>query len=390
MKGDVYYSTITRKQDELTGVEVIQLTDNSGDTYHPYFTKTLIDSENNYILLASNRTGSMQLYTLRFKDGQMVQVTDQDGVSPFCSVLDAWHHIVYYFADRTLIRVRLDNLEVEELMQIPLGFKPSDLSIDNSGKFLAFSYVEHMELCTETGGTYSTHREKHFRRPTSVVIRYDIEKRSPYVVWGEGQYISHVNISPVDPNIIVFCHEGPWLQVQRMWTARIDHDKVYPLVDQKVNLERIGHEFFTASGRIGAQYSSRERIGDEFLLHGDIFINVDGSNERRYYYPYTRPSHVQMNYQETVGVGDRAHIREVMEDKGNYMSLLRYEGDAIEVGLLCAHGTSWRSQMSHPHPLFTRDDQHIVFSSDRGGKSNVYMARADWEKTIKSDKRIDR
>ncbi|WP_171628476.1 oligogalacturonate lyase family protein [Paenibacillus plantarum] len=388
MKGDVYYSTITRKQDELTGVEVVQLTDNSGDTYHPYFTKTLIDCENSYVLVASNRSGSMQLYTLKFDDGQMVQITDQEGVIPFSSVLDAWHHIVYYFADRTLMRVRLDNLETEELMEIPRGFQPSDLSVDNSGKYLAFSYVEHMELCTDSGSTYSTHREKHFRRPRSVVIRFDIDRKTPYVVWGEGQYISHVNISPVDPNIIVFCHEGPWLQVQRMWTARLDHDKVYPLVDQKVNLERIGHEFFTASGRVGAQYSSRERIGDEFLLHGDIFINVDGSNEKRYYYPYTRPSHVQMNYGETMGVGDRAHIREVMKDSGNYMSLLKYDGDSIEVGLLCAHGTSWRSQMSHPHPLFTRDDRHILFSSDEGGKSNVYMARADWDKTLKSDKRL--
>lgn len=388
MKGDIYYSTITKKKDDTTGVEMLQLTDNSGDTSHLYFTKSIIDCENRYILLNSNRTGASQLYTFRFADGQMVQITDEEQVVPFSSVLDAWNHVVYYFAGRTLKRVLLDTLEVEELMEIPAGFRPSDLSIDNSGRYLAFSYVEELEFSTQTDQIYSTHRESFFRRPLSVVIRYDIVKKAPLVVWGEHEFISHVNISPTDPNVILFCHEGPWHLVHRMWTARIDHDRVYPLIDQKVGLEKIGHEFFTASGRVGAQYSSRERLGEEFIRHGDIFVNTDGSDERRYYYPYSRSMHVQMNYGENMGVGDRAHIRREMKDKSSYMSLLRYEGNQVEVGLLCAHGSSFRSQMAHPHPLFTRDDRHIIYSSDLGGRNNVYMVRADWEKTLKSDKRM--
>ncbi|MEK3722674.1 oligogalacturonate lyase family protein [Paenibacillus sp. FSL H8-0034] len=372
--------------DDLTGVEMVQLTDSIGDTYHPYFTKTLIDAENQYILLASNRSGAMQLYTMRFADGQMVQLTDETDIYPFSSVLDAQHHIVYYFAGRVLKSVRLDTLEAEALMEIPPGFKPSDLSIDNAGQYLAFSYVEVIEVCTQTSKIYSEMREKYFRRPTSIVIRYDLTKKSSLVLWGDQQWISHVNISPTDPNVVLFCHEGPWLQVHRMWTARVDHDKVYPLIDQKVNLERIGHEFFTASGRVGAQYSYRDQVGEEFYKHGDIFVNTDGSDERRYYYPYTRPSHVQMNYAENLGIGDRAPIRKDMKDHGNFLALLKYEGESVEVGLLCAHGTSWKSQMSHPHPIFTRDDKYVIFSSERNGRTNVYKARVDWDKTIKSDK----
>jgi oligogalacturonide lyase len=387
VKGDVYYSTMTRKRDEQTGVEMIQLTDNSGDTHHPYFTKTLIDIENEYILLTSNRSGNHQLYTLRFQDGRMVQISDEDDVIPFSSVLDASNHMVYYFAGRTLKRVRLDNLEAEELMEIPRGFKPSDLSIDNAGEYLAFSYIEKTEVCTETAQIYSTMREMFYRRPTSVVIRFDIVRRVPFVLWGDRQWISHVNISPVDPNIVLYCHEGPWHLVHRLWTAHADLDTVYPLIDQKVGLERIGHEFFTSSGRIGAQYSCRAKLGDPFELHGDIFINADGSDERRYYYPYFRPAHIQMNVAESMAVGDRAQVRKDMKDNGKYMSLLKYEGDSVEVGLLCLHGSSMKSQAAHPHPIFTRDDRHVIFSSDIGGKANVYMVQADWEKTIKSDKK---
>ncbi|SFM15927.1 O-Glycosyl hydrolase family 30 [Paenibacillus sp. 1_12] len=54
------------------------------------------------MLLASNRTGEMQLYTFRFRDGQMVQLTEEQNVVPFSSVLDPVQHRVYYFAGRTL------------------------------------------------------------------------------------------------------------------------------------------------------------------------------------------------------------------------------------------------------------------------------------------------
>lgn len=125
MKGHVSYSTMIEGTDDLTGVEMVQLTDSTGDTYHPYFTKTLIDAENQYILLASNRSGAMQLYTLRFADGQMVQLTDETDIYPFSSVLDAQHHIVYYFAGRVLKSVRLDTLEAEALMEIPQASNPA-------------------------------------------------------------------------------------------------------------------------------------------------------------------------------------------------------------------------------------------------------------------------
>jgi oligogalacturonide lyase len=369
----------------MTGVELIQLTDSQGDTCHPYFTKTLIDAQNEFMLVCSNRTGAWQLYALRFRDGQMVQLTDSEGVHGFQSVLDPVHHKVYYFAGRTLKSVRLDNLEEETLMEIPAGFEPSDLSITNTGDFLAFAYVEQVEATTKTSVIYSDMREKFFRGPLSVVVRFDTGKKIPHIVWGEHQWISHVNISPVDPNVILFCHEGPWHLVHRLWVALVDLDDVSPLIDQRRGLERIGHEFFTASGVIGAQYSMRDRLGEEFYRHGDLFVHADGSDERRYYYPYTRPAHIQLNYAETMGVGDRAHIRpDMKEHHRNFISLLKYEGRRVQVGLLCRHGTSWSSQMSHPHPLFTRDDRHVIFSSDRTGKANVYMVPADWDSCIKS------
>ena len=35
-------------------------------------------------------------------------------------------------------------------------------------------------------------------------------------------WLNHVQFSPTDPNLMMFCHEGPWHKVDRIWTIRID------------------------------------------------------------------------------------------------------------------------------------------------------------------------
>lgn len=43
---------------------------------------------------------------------------------------------------------------------------------------------------------------------------------------------------------------------------------------------------------------------------------------------------------------------------------------------LCRHGSSWRSQDEHPHPLISPDGRHVLFTSDVGGR------RAAWRVAV--------
>lgn len=387
MLGKTYPGNVAKKLDEITGVEVIRLTDNLSNTNHPYFTQPIIDKENKFMIVSSDRSGTTQLFTLSLSDGKMVQITDDSLVRGGTACLDIEDNIVYYFTQQTLKSVRLDNLQTEELLEVPEGFIPSILSVTNDGRYLAFSYIEEVNSMTLSGTIYSDMREKSFRNPASVIMRYDAHKKNVYTVWGENKWISHVNISPVDPNIIMFNHEGNWHLVQRLWIAKVATDEIYPVVKQKYNYERVGHEFFMANGRIGVQYTIRHNLETDFLRDahfGDVFVDPDGSNQEIYFYPYTRAAHFQMNYKGTLGVADGAHIRKEMPDNRKYIGLNKYADNRVQVGLLCKHNTSWKTQSCHPHPVFTRDDKNIIYSSDDGGKRNVYIVAADWGRCIKS------
>ena len=67
-----------------------------------------------------------------------------------------------------------------------------------------------------------------------------------------------------------------------MWISKVKTDEVYPLVKQRYNLDRIGHEFFLADGRVAAQFSIRHTPEVPFYQHGDLFVNTDGSEENAY------------------------------------------------------------------------------------------------------------
>jgi len=160
-------------------------------------------------------------------------------------------------------------------------------------------------------------------------------------------------------------------------------DEVKPLIVQQHNLEGIVHEFFTPSGRVGAQYSYRYKPDMPFFMFADIYVDINGDNQERYYYPFERPGHVGINPSETMGVGDCAMLSADMKDSRRYLSLIEYnkETHQAEPALLCAHDTSGKKS-AHVHPCFTPDGENIVFSSDKEGALNIYMVEADRSKAI--------
>jgi len=378
-RGNTIQLNYKTEKDPLTGVPVTCLTDNMGNTIHPYFTQPLFSADGSYLLVSSDRTGSWQLYSLELKSGKMLQLTDDANVSPQSASLDGINMIAYYWNGGILKSVELASLKTQELYCTPEGFHPGALCMTADGRYIDFSYSETLKLSSTTGKLYSEMSETLFRRPSSVVMRFDTSDGTVKALWGEREWISHVITSPVDPEIVVFCHEGHWHLVQRTWVIRANTMEVWPIVETKKHLERAGHEFFTKKGRMVTQYGWRETPTSEWKC-SDVFINPDGSGMEKFdYYPGPKSMHVQVNSTETFGVADGAYISEDFGDAENVMSLVKYEKGVAKQRILCRHDTSWKTQPSHPHPIFTPDDRYVIFGSDRLGNNNIYMAPASWD-----------
>lgn len=370
-RGKTYHSELAQEKDKTTGMEVIRLSDDMGDTIHPYFTQPLISADGKILLVESNRTGIWQLYSLEMNTGLITQLTDDPDIEPHRSCLDPERLVAYYFSGQVLKSAELSTLRTEQIYVTPEGFQPAILSITADGRYLAFSYSER--LSTGTGQAYSTFSERFFQRPRSVIVRIDLQEQKVEALWGECEWISHVNISPVDPDLVLFCHEGPGILVWRLWMVRASTHEVWPLLEDRPYLEWVTHEYFTKSGKVAAQWGVRSSPASEDWVWYDLTLNPDGTDLRKFRYPGPRPGHTQADPIERLFVGDRACPTPDFEDGENFIGLIRHVGDRAEVKLLCRHGSSWQSQKAHPHPIFTPDGHRVVFTSDRGGGCNVYV-----------------
>ncbi|MCS7119931.1 MAG: oligogalacturonate lyase family protein [Nitrososphaerota archaeon] len=369
--GDVVDLEFRSFRDEVTGIEVTCLSDGFGNTMHPYFTQNFMDRAGRKILCVSDRTGWWQIYLLNLEEESMIQLSEDAFVRPHAPCLSYDGRVAYYWDGWVLKAVDTESLQGRTLYMTPNGFDPTILSITPDGRYLAFAYSESIPQSVLKGRIYSGQLERMYLRPRSVVMRFDLVKEEAEPLWGECEWISHVNISPVDPDIVLFCHEGPWHLVQRMWIVKASTHEVYPLLRQERYVERAGHEFFTESGRVATQFSRRESPNSKNWVFYDAYLNVDGSGLKMFKYRYAGPGHMHSR-NERFSVGDRAFTDNSKEGRA-FIGLTIYEGEEAIVKRICKHDSSWQTQNSHPHPVITPDNKNVVFSSDRKGRCNLYM-----------------
>lgn len=87
------------------------------------------------------------------------------------------------------------------------------------------------------------------------------------VVHRATDWLNHVQFSPADPGQLMFCHEGPWHMVDRVWMIRVDGSGLQKLHARTMNMEIAGHEFFSADGKT-AWYDLQTPRGESFWLAG--------------------------------------------------------------------------------------------------------------------------
>jgi oligogalacturonide lyase len=87
------------------------------------------------------------------------------------------------------------------------------------------------------------------------------------VIVASSDWLNHVQFSPTDPGLIMYCHEGPWHEVDRIWTIRTDGTGKKLVHTRTMNNEIAGHEFFSPDGHT-IWYDLQTPRGEVFWLAG--------------------------------------------------------------------------------------------------------------------------
>lgn len=89
-----------------------------------------------------------------------------------------------------------------------------------------------------------------------LAARVPMEMYSVAIATGERKtihratdWLNHLKFSPTDPQLLMFCHEGPWHEVDRIWTIRTDGSQLTKVHTRTMAGEIAGHEFWGRDGQ---------------------------------------------------------------------------------------------------------------------------------------------
>ena len=206
----------------------------------------------------------------------------------------------------------------------------------------------------------------------------------------ERAWITHVQFSPRDSRRILYNHE--WASecgVRRMWLW--DGSSHRALRDERENRSRgdwVCHEMWSRDGQsiiYHGRYAGTDPVTSGMKLifgagNGPAFIgrcDADGSNLIEIALPvqYTRYGHFTVgNDDQLVTDGYYEQPDDWSGNVGAWISVLSPDWDrrTIDWRPIARHGSSWKSQDEHPHPIFDHGGRSVFFTSDVAGRRAVY------------------
>lgn len=105
------------------------------------------------------------------------------------------------------------------------------------------------------------------------IFTIDTKTGERKIVHQATDWLNHLQFSPTDPGLLMFCHEGPWHKVDRLWLIRTDKapnetgSTPVKIHTRTMNMEIAGHEWFSADGKT-VWYDLQTPRGEDFWVAG--------------------------------------------------------------------------------------------------------------------------
>jgi len=212
-------------------------------------------------------------------------------------------------------------------------------------------------------------------------------------------WFNHLQFSPTDPTLLMFCHEGPWHKVDRTWTIRTDGTGLTKIHPRTINMEIEGHEFFGGDGK-WIWYDLQTPKSVVFWLAG---YNVE--TKERIWYNLARSEwsvHFNVSPDGKLFAGDGGGPNSVAAPgNGQWIYLFRPElvpdktdgwlknlNELVKPGVFKAEklvNLAKHDYKLEPNVTFTPDQKWIVFRSNMLGPTHVYAVEIEKAGSVSSN-----
>jgi oligogalacturonide lyase len=205
-------------------------------------------------------------------------------------------------------------------------------------------------------------------------------------------WVNHLLFSPTDPELLMYCHEGAWQKVDRIWMIHTDGTQNTLIHKRTMVMEIAGHEFWGLDGET-IWYDWQYPKGEDFFLSGR---NLK-TGERVAYHMQRNEWSIHFNLTKDLSLftgdgGDPGQVARATD--GEWIELFHPELIKGDSGALNSPDF-WQPgvfhserlvNMSHhyyreePNVRFSPDKKLVIFTSNMFGPSYVFgaeVAKAD-------------
>ena len=182
-------------------------------------------------------------------------------------------------------------------------------------------------------------------------------------------WLNHLQFSPTDPTLLLYCHEGLWWLVDRIWTIHTDGTHNQLVHPRTMEMEIAGHEWWGADGKTVFYQLHFRATNLSFIAGYDV---ATGQRIWYYYTPEQSSIHDNSSPDGTLFCGDGDHHSPwiflfhpvLVPDRGTLGTNL-IKGGHLEAEKLV--NMAKHNYQLEPNPSFTPDQKFIVFRSNMLG-----------------------
>lgn len=360
--------------DVSTGHKVFKLVDRPGLNYSFYFhnnpfLSSLNGKDQLMVFYGSTEKGS-DLFYINLRTKETEQITHNGG-SKRGEIIGKLSRKAFFTSNDSIFSVGIDPPHKLTLIKaLPAGTVGSAESINADETKLAavMASPKERDIIREFPEKKDFFDKIYEAKLLRKLLTIDIETGEIKEVYQENAWLNHVQFSPTDPDNLMYCHEGPWHKVDRIWNVDINTSENRLLHKRSMEMEIAGHEFFSWDGKT-VWFDLQKPRGETFFLAGK---NLETNELTTYQLDRNQWSiHFNISPDQTLFAGDGGDDGQVAHaPDGRWLYLFKPEGDHLVSEKLVNMKNHYYKLEPNVH--FSPDGKWIIFRANFKNGSQIY------------------
>lgn len=330
---------------------------------------TGVEDENKKFDVNNQNIRNKQLYKLNLSTFKATQLTNHP-ITMVGEILSPKLDEAFYQVKDSVFAVNIDTKKERLVYVFPEDFKASITTINADGTLLAgaWSGDKEKELFKEHPEKKDFFNIIYEAKLPRTLFTVNIKTGKLNKIFTDNAWLNHVQFSPANPSLLMFCHEGPWHKVDRIWTIDINTKKVKLIHKRTMINEIAGHEWIGASGNT-IWFDLQMPKGETFFVAG---VNLKTGKEIKYSLTRNEWSvHYNSSPDEKLFAGDGGDPNAVAKaPDGKWIYLFTPDGNKfISEKLVNMKQHQYKLE---PNVHFSPDGKWIIFRANFEGIENIY------------------